>query len=84
LQIFEFAYQHEKKVTKAIHDIYHHTTTSDIDDTTSAHRVAVLLQWFVTEQIEEEATSLEWLEKIDAADKNYAALLVIDQQMGER
>ena len=83
--VFEYALDHEKMVTAAIHDIYNYATKEATEeDTTSLHRVANMLLWFIDEQIEEEATATEWLEKIQAAGDNYAALLIIDDQMGNR
>ena len=42
------------------------------------------LQWFITEQIEEERIFDEIIQTLNLAGDNRAALLLLDRQLGER
>lgn len=77
LMAFEKALEHEKKVSariQALHDI----AVQSGDDTT-----AIFLQWFLTEQVEEEKTVEEIITKFKLAVGNGAAILEIDEELGE-
>ncbi|MHA1169551.1 MAG: ferritin [Candidatus Hodarchaeales archaeon] len=62
-EIVETAYAHEQHITGTIHDLV--TLSEELKDYNSRQ----LLQWFVTEQIEEEASTSELVER-QAAFKN--------------
>lgn len=62
-EIVETAYAHEQYITGTIHDLV--TLSEELKDYNSRQ----LLQWFVTEQIEEEASTSELVER-HAAFKN--------------
>ncbi|MGL4208687.1 MAG: ferritin, partial [Candidatus Adiutrix sp.] len=57
LEIFEKAYAHEQTVTSLINALM------TLAKTEGDHATEIFLQWFVTEQIEEEASTLEIAQK---------------------
>jgi ferritin len=77
-EIFEDTYNHEKKVTESIYDIV------DLSISERDHATHNFLQWFVSEQVEEEATALKILEKIKLIGDNQGALFIFDREMGSR
>ena len=78
LEVFEDTYNHEKKVTESIYDIV------DLSIAERDHATHNFLQWFVSEQVEEEATALKILEKIKFLGDNQGALFILDREMGAR
>lgn len=77
-QLFELSLQHEKTVTASIH------TLVDLAISENDHATNVFLQWFVKEQVEEEASMDGILNKVKLAGKTGHALLMIDEQLGKR
>ncbi len=69
------AYQHELMVTKMIDDLVEQARAQK-DNPTEA-----FLQWFVTEQVEEEEITLALLEKVKFVGDNKAALLALDRSL---
>ena len=78
LEVFKASYDHEKKVTKMIHDLL--ALAVEIND----YATIVFLHWFVTEQVEEEASALEIVEKLKLIDNNSPAILFLDAELGKR
>jgi len=78
LDVFESAYRHEQKMTGMIYDIV------NLAQKEGDHAAAVMCQWFVTEQVEEEAQTLAIVEKLKMAEDSKGALLYIDKEMGKR
>lgn len=76
--LFAEAYNHECEVSAMIYDMV--DMAMEDKDWASVS----MLQWFVDEQVEEEAQSLELLEKIKMIDGKPAGLLALDGQMGAR
>ena len=75
---FEEAYAHECKVTGSINDLV------DLALSEKDHAANAFLQWFVTEQVEEEASVTEVLDKLKLAGDQGAMLFMIDQELGQR
>lgn len=48
------------------------------------HATAVELQWFISEQVEEERTSKDIWEKLKLAGDNSSALLILDRELSQR
>ena len=48
------------------------------------HAAQIFLQWFVTEQIEEENSTEDVVEMLRLAGDDGSALLIVDQRLGER
>ncbi len=77
-EVFELALAHEKKVTRWIYDIY------DLAAAEKDHATHVFLQWFITEQVEEEKNAQDNVDLIKLAGDNPSALLVLDQQFAKK
>lgn len=78
LAVVEQALEHEQQVTAAIHDLYGQAVSE------SDYASYPLLQWFISEQIEEEATVSQIVERVRRAAEDPSALLIIDQELGAR
>ncbi|MGV0409370.1 ferritin [Corynebacterium resistens] len=78
LDAFEAALEHEKKVSGMIRDLVR--TADEVDDIDSRS----LLNAFLSEQIEEEATVGEIIDRIKLAGNEGSGLLRIDSELGER
>ena len=76
-QLFDQVFEQEKAVTASINRLY---ALADSDGERSA---AAMLDWFVTEQIQEEAEARFVLKRLRLAGDNSAALLLLDQQFLE-
>ena len=72
LDAFEQALEHEKEITSRIHDLY------EISVEEKDYPAQVLLNWFVTEQVEEEKSATDILERLRLAGEDSAALLLLD------
>ena len=78
LEAFQNAYEHECVVSGRIHDLV------DLATKEKDHPAATFLQWFVTEQIEEEASTQEVVEKIKLAGEASGGLYLLDKELGQR
>jgi len=78
LAAFEDAYAHEKKVTSLINNLV------DIALQESDHATNAFLQWFVSEQVEEEAAADSIVQKLKLVGKNGSGIFMIDQQLQQR
>jgi ferritin len=78
LKIFEEAYKHECKVTGLINDLV------DLSIKEKDHAANTFLQWFVTEQVEEEASTQEVVEKIKLTADSSGALFILDKELSQR
>lgn len=78
LSAFEASLHHEQTVTRAINTLY--ALAQEEQDYPSQ----VLLQWFITEQVEEEKTAQHAIDQLRMAGKDPSALLMLDQHFGQR
>ncbi len=78
LAIFQAAYEHEQKVTGMI-DALVDTARAENDKAAE-----FMLQWFVTEQVEEEANASEIVEKLAKVQKSPNGLFMMDAHLGRR
>jgi ferritin len=78
LDMFEKTLEHEKTVTKAINDLV------DLAARENDHATAIMLQWFVTEQIEEEANASEIIGNLKLIGDSKGGLFMMDHQLGKR
>jgi ferritin len=78
LAVFEQTLEHEQKVTAMIHDLY----ALAVEEKDYASQV--FLQWFVTEQVEEEDSATQILETLKMVGDKSHALLMLDGQLGRR
>lgn len=78
LEVFEEVYKHEQHVTSLINDLVK-TSIEESDFAANS-----FLQWFVNEQVEEEANAVALIHKLKRAGDNGAALLLIDNELATR
>lgn len=78
LEVFEELFEHEREVTGMINSLY------DLALSQNDHATAVALHWFVEEQVEEEKSAEEVVEKLKLAADNGAALMILDAELGSR
>jgi ferritin len=80
LEAFEHALGHEQRVTRLIHDLVE-LAMSEMD-----HATALMLQWFVSEQVEEEmqAAEIVFKMKLASAENGAVLLFLLDQELGKR
>jgi ferritin len=78
LAAFEAAYAHEQKVTGLINELVK-LAEAEGDRATGA-----FLQWFVTEQVEEEKSADEIVQKLKMIKEAAPALLMLDAVLGKR
>jgi ferritin len=78
LAAFEAAFEHEQYVTGRINDLVN-LAVAEKD-----HATANFLQWFVKEQVEEEASADRIVQMLRMANNAPGALLMIDHQLGKR
>jgi ferritin len=77
-EMFSEAYQHEQKVTESINKIV------ELARTEKDNATEVFLQWFVNEQVEEEASTYEITQKLQLIGDNAPVLLMLDAELGKR
>jgi ferritin len=75
---FEHAYQHEQKVTGLINDLVN-LAIEEKD-----HATNNFLQWFVKEQVEEEASANEVVQKLKLTGGEGNGLFMLDSELGQR
>ena len=78
LAAFQDAFRHEQKVTGMIHDLVA-LARAEKDPATE-----VFLQWFVNEQVEEEASADQIVQQLKMAGESPSVLLMLDQVLGQR
>jgi ferritin len=78
LATFEMAYEHEQKVTNWINEL------ADIALSEHDHATSIFLQWFITEQIEEEANTSEITEKLKLMGDAKGGLFMLDSELKQR
>jgi ferritin len=76
--VFEAAYKHEQHVTKLIHDL----VALSIEQKDYASKS--MLDWFVDEQVEEEASASAIVAKLQMIGEDGPALLMLDSELGAR
>jgi ferritin len=78
LHVFEQTLEHEQKVTGLIHDLY----TLAVEEKDYASQA--FLQWFVTEQVEEEGSATQIVETLKIIGDKGQALVMLDRELGKR
>lgn len=77
-EIFRQVLSHEQKVTAMINALY----TQAIKETDYATQVE--LQWFITEQVEEEKNATDILRLLEMVGDSGISLMMLDRQLGAR
>jgi ferritin len=78
LAAFENALEHEKLVTGHINDLM------DLSIELKDHATTSLLQWFIDEQVEEEATTGEIVDRLKMISDSKGALFFLDNELKSR
>lgn len=78
LEVFQAAYAHEQRVSESIRELYRATEAEgDLDS-------RPILNWFLQEQIEEEATVSEIVGRVELINEDGPGLLRLDEELGAR
>ena len=78
LAAFEATYKHEQKVTGLINDLVNLAIEEN------DHASNTFLQWFVNEQVEEEASVNEVVQKLKMINNAPGGQFLIDRELGQR
>ncbi len=76
--VFAQALEHEKMVTASIHKLV------ELAATETDHATSIFLQWFVTEQVEEEANASEMLAHLERIGDSRQGLYMLDNVLSKR
>ncbi|MBI4789513.1 MAG: ferritin [Chloroflexi bacterium] len=76
--MFEQALAHEKQVTGLIYKLYEQALAE------KDYATQNLLQWFISEQVEEEANTTEIVAKLQMIGESSNALFWVDKELGKR
>jgi ferritin len=78
LDVFENTLSHEQKVTGLINDLVN-LALKEKD-----HASQIFLQWFVSEQVEEEASADEIVQKLKLIGDAGGGIFMLDRELGQR
>jgi ferritin len=78
VEVFEKSHEHEQKVTALINGI------ADMADKVNDHPSKVFIQWFISEQVEEEKNASRILDILKKIPANSAGIFQLDHQLGKR
>jgi len=78
LDVFQATYKHEQVVTGRINDL----VTQAVAE--KDHAMNAFLQWFVTEQVEEEKSADEIVQKLKRISDAPGGLYMLDKEIGQR
>ena len=78
LAVFETTYAHEQKVTGLINKLV------DLAIEEKDHATNTFLQWFVNEQVEEEASADEIVQQLKMMENAPGGMFMLDRELGQR
>ena len=78
IDVFKQVFEHEQKVTSLIEKLY------ELSVKEKDYGTQVMLQWFITEQVEEEKNVMEIINQLEMAGDSPAMLMMLDRKLGER
>ncbi|MEC9491236.1 ferritin [Flexistipes sp.] len=78
LEVFEKTLEHEQFITKSIYELV------DLALSEKDHATNAFLQWFITEQVEEEASVNEIIDNLKLVDGQGNGIFMIDKELGTR
>jgi ferritin len=78
LNVFKEAQAHEAKVTQSIHNLYEQALAE------KDFPAQVLLQWFITEQVEEEKNAAEIVSQLELIEARGTAVMMLDHRLAKR
>jgi len=78
LDVFRGAFEHEQKITGMINRL------CDLAAEEKDHATLAMLQWFVTEQVEEEKSTSDIVHMLERVGDKGHALMMLDRHLGQR
>ncbi len=78
LEAFQVTLEHEQEVTSRIGKLM------DLARQENDHAAQIMLQWFITEQVEEEASAGLIIRKLQRVEDDGRGLLMLDQELAQR
>lgn len=78
LEAFEEALEHEKYVTERINEM------ADLAEKEKDRATLNMLQWFIDEQVEEEDSTENIVNKLKMVEESPSGLMMLDSKLGER
>lgn len=78
LAVFEAVYEHEQKVTRLINGLV------DLAIEEKDHATNSFLQWFVNEQVEEEASADQAIQQLKMVADAPGGIFLLDRELGQR
>ena len=78
LELFKQVAAHEAAVTASIHNLY------EVALKEKDYPAQAMLQWFITEQVEEEKNAAEIIAQLEMVEARGTAVLMLDKQLGKR
>ena len=78
LELFKEASDHEAEITESIHALY------ELAVKEKDYPAQVMLQWFVTEQVEEEKSTAEIVANLQLIEERGTAVLMLDHELAKR
>ncbi len=78
LEAFQYVYEHECKVTGMIDDMV------DLAEKENDRATLNMLQWFVDEQVEEESSADDIVQKLKMVEDSPSGLLMLNDRMAQR
>ena len=77
VDVFKAALEHEKEVTRRIHEIAEVAKSED-------PRVYSFIQWYINEQVEEEDTVAKIITRLERINGNWGGIYILDGQLGAK
>ncbi len=78
LEVFEHVHEHEQNVTASINNLV------ELARAENDYPAQVLLQWFVNEQVEEEANALKIVELLKQIKDSPVGIIMVDRELAKR
>ncbi|AHF08033.1 ferritin [Desulfitobacterium metallireducens] len=78
LHVFELALRHEEKVTQSIYSLM------DVAQEFKDHQTQVFLQWYITEQSEEEDNMTRVYNRLKLAGNEGSGIFMLDNELAQR
>jgi len=78
LEVFEDGYEHEQFISESINNLM------DLAVSEKDYATMNMLQWFINEQVEEESSFLEIVDKLKLLDGDKRGLFMLDKDLGQR
>ena len=78
LELFNQVLEHEQHVTASIHKLY------ELAGKENDYATQIMLQWFITEQVEEEKNAADIIADLNLIEERGTAVLMLDKELGKR